>query len=180
MPHGDTNTYMYTVVQSMGCSSSETLDICPRTCPSKNSRCCTYARWFARPPDKPARSLLDIPISAACMQGLLRFRMGCHRLPRDEGSWTKPRVPRLERVCQLCTTGMLGDEKHLIFECPELQGFREQWSHLFEGPQTMQAFMWQGDLIGVAKFVTACVKKMNPSLQGRMSDQPGVAGRDVL
>ena len=125
-------------------------------------------------------SLLNIPISAACMQGLLRFRMGCHRLPRDEGSWTKPRVPRLERVCQLCTTGMLGDEKHLIFECPELQGFREQWSHLFEGPQTMQAFMWQGDLIGVAKFVTACVKKLNPSLQGQASHQPGVAGRDVI
>ena len=29
--------------------------------------------------------------------------------------------PRLERVCHLCATGTVGDEKHLIFECPELQ-----------------------------------------------------------
>jgi len=31
-----------------------------------------------------------------------------------------------------------------------LQGFREQWSHLVEGPQTVQAFMWQENLIDVA------------------------------
>ena len=54
------------------------------------------------------------------------------------------------------------DERHLVFECLELLCFRERWSHLFEGPQTMQAFMWQEDLIGVAKFVTACLRKMNP------------------
>ena len=109
-------------------------------CPSKNSKCCTYARWFARPPDKHARSLSEVAISAACMKGLLRFRMGCHHLPRDEGSWTRA-----------CIRGILGDERHLDFECPELQGFKEQWSHLLQGPQTMQAFMWQEDLIGVAK-----------------------------
>ena len=85
------------------------LDICPRTCPSKMSRCCTYARWFARPPGLHARSLLDIPVSAACMKGLLCFRMGCHRLPRDEWSWARPQVPRLERLCRLCATCVLGD-----------------------------------------------------------------------
>ena len=93
------------------------LDVCPRTCPSQKARCCTYARWFVRPPDKHARALLDIPVSAPCMQGLLRFRMGCHRVPRDEGSWARPHVPRLDRVCQLCATGALGDRKDLVFEC---------------------------------------------------------------
>ena len=68
---------------------------------------------------------------------------------------------------------------HLVFECPEVQCFREQWPHLFQGPQTMLAFMWQDDLIGVAKFVNACLHKMNPS-EGQASDQPGVAGRDVM
>ena len=155
------------------------LDICPRTCPSQKARCCTYARWFARPPDKHARLLLDIPVSATYMKGLLRFSMGCHRLPSDEGSWARPSIPRLERICRLCTTCTLGDEKHLIFECPEVQCFKEQWPHLFEGPQTMLAFMWQDDLIGVAKFVNACLHKMNPS-KGRAFDHPGVAGRDVI
>ncbi len=156
----------------------EDLDICPRTCPSKRSRCCTYARWFARPPHRHARSLLDIPVSAASMKRLLRFRMGCHRLPRDEGSWARPEVPRLDRVCQLCGAGALGDERHLVFECPDLLCFREQWSHLFEGPQTMQAFMWQEDLIGIVRFINACLHKMNS--MGQTSDQPGVAGRDVI
>ena len=75
------------------------LDVCPRTCPSQKARCCTCFRWFARPPDKHARSLLNIPVSAACMKGLLRFRMGCHRLPRNAGLWARPQIPRLERVC---------------------------------------------------------------------------------
>ena len=186
------------------------LDICPRTCPSKLSRCCTYARWFARPVGVHARSLLDVPVSAACVKGLLRFRMGCHRLPRDEGSWIRPQVPRLDRVCRLCATGTLGDEKHLISECAELQCLRTQWAHLFQGPQTMQAFMWQDDKIGVAKFVNACLQKMSRwkarreggrqtsgkfqtskcrrlfeaglrrRREGQTSDQPGVAGRDVI
>ena len=59
------------------------LDICPRTCPSFNAKLCTYATWFARPVEKHARSLLDLPVSRRCMQRFLRFRMGCHRLPRD-------------------------------------------------------------------------------------------------
>jgi len=76
---------------------------------------------------------------------------------------------------------------HLIFECLELQCLKEQWSHLFEGPQTMLAFiscMWQladdleDDLIGVAKYVNACVLQMNP--QGQASDQPAVAERNVI
>ena len=54
-----------------------------------------------------------------------------------------------------------------------------QWAHLFQGPQTMQQFMWQDDKIGVAKFVNACLQKMNPC-EGQTSDQPGVAGRDVI
>ena len=140
------------------------LAVCPRTCPSQKARCCTYLRWFARPPDKHARSLSNILASAACMKGLLRFRMACHRLPRDEGSWARPQVPRLERSCRLCATGALGNERHIIFECPELQGFRARWSHLFQGPETMQAFMWQDNLIGIAKFVNMCLNKVKTPL----------------
>ena len=54
-------------------------------------------------------------------------------------------------------TGALGDERQIISECPELQGFRAWWSHLFQGPETMQAFKWQDDLIGVAKYVNMCL-----------------------
>ena len=68
---------------------------------------------------------------------------------------------------RLCATSVLGDETHLVFGCPELQYcLREKWAHLFHGPQTMQAFMWQDDLIGVVKFVNACLQKKNPSFEG--------------
>ena len=43
---------------------------------------------------------------------------------------------------------------------------RAQWSHLFQGPKTMQAFMWPDDLIGVARFVNRCLNKVNPPLLG--------------
>ena len=66
------------------------LDICPRSCPSLNARLCTNAQWFARPLGRHARSLLDLPLSRRCMQRFLRFRMGCHRLPRDTGAWAQP------------------------------------------------------------------------------------------
>ena len=45
----------------------------------------------------------------------------------------------------------------------------------------MQAFMWQEGLIGVARFINACLHK---TFEGQTSDQPGVtatvAGRDVM
>ena len=49
----------------------------------------------------------------------------------------------------------------------------------FRAHKTMQQFMWQDDKIGVAKFVNACLQKMSPC-EGQTSDQPGVAGRDVI
>ena len=76
------------------------LDICSRTCPTEDLHLCTYKNWFARPAERHARSLLDLPLSTRCMQRLLRFRVGCHKLPRDTGCWL--RVPRLD--CVHCTS----------------------------------------------------------------------------
>ena len=87
------------------------LDICPRTAPSQGARKCTYARWF-RKPFWAGTSPLTLPLTHAAMQRLLRFRTGCHGLPKDIGSQSG--VPRHQRVCQLCGTGF-GDELHLVF-----------------------------------------------------------------
>ena len=160
----------------------EGLDVCPRTCPSVGARLCTYAAWFARPPHKHARSLLDLPLSSRCMQTLFRFRMGVHRLPKDEGSWS--RVPRHERLCLLCNLGSLCDEKHVVFECSALQGLRDEYASLFSDVCTMKQFLWQDDLVSVAKFIHASLDKMfscetGLSNDSQASDQPDVAGRDV-
>ena len=41
----------------------QNLDICPKTCPTTGACRCTYFAWFARPPGRHARSLLDLPVS---------------------------------------------------------------------------------------------------------------------
>ena len=45
----------------------------------------------------------------------------------------------------------------------------------------MQAFIWQDDLIGVAKLINTCLKKVKPPLSGGSAfDERSVAGRDVI
>ncbi len=65
-----------------------------------------------------------------------RIRMGCHGLPRDSGSWAG--IPRADVVCSLCGVGSVGDEKHLVFECPHLQSIRDTFQALFTVSITIQ------------------------------------------
>ena len=134
----------------------QNLDVCPRTCVSRGARLCTYLRWFARPAGE-RRSYLKVLVSAGRMRRFLRFRVGCHGLPRDIGS--RHGTDRLSRVCSACDTGEIGDERHLLFECPALQRFRNMHPHLFVVPhQTVQQFIWQRDLYHVIIFVTDCLE----------------------
>ena len=99
--------------------------------------------------------------SAGCMQHLLRFRMGCHKLPRDTAC--RLRVPRPNLFCTLCQQGhpgVSGGGKHIVFECPALQDLRDRYGNLFQTPQgdAMIPFMRQDDIIGVARFIDACLK----------------------
>jgi len=60
----------------------------------------------------------------------------------------------------LCTTGTIGDETQLLFECPELQEGRDKWASLFSGPDTGQKSVWQEDPISVAGLITECLDKV--------------------
>ena len=102
------------------------LDFCPRTAPSRGARKCMYERWF-RKPSWAGASPLTLPLTHAAMQRFLRFRTGCHGLPKDIGSQSG--VPRHQRVCQLCGTGF-GDEMHLVFECAAMADLRGQFPYL--------------------------------------------------
>ena len=82
---------------------------------------------------------------------------GCHGLPKDIGSQSG--VPRHQRVCQLYGTGF-GDEMHLVFECAAMTDLRGQFPDIFQPHQTMQQFMWQPNLLQVAKFLNAGMKRL--------------------
>jgi hypothetical protein len=141
--------------------------VCPRTCPSIGAKLCTYYRWFF-PSHRPYRlsshhpHVLRLPLSTRRMRQFLRFRMGCHGLPRDNAGWGPQRVPRMHRTCQKCTSGQVGDERHLVFECTALQPIRNKYADLFRvAPLTMRQFMWQPDLLRVALFVVECMDYMH-------------------
>ena len=85
---------------------------------------------------------------------------------------------RLQRVCTLCQTGNLGNEQHLVFKCPALQGVRDGDDGLFgDRSPTMVRFMWQHDTSAVAIFIEARMDAHGHP--GQASDQPQVAGCDV-
>ena len=77
------------------------LSVNPRTCPRDNMpRLCTYNAWFARPAVTHRKVIFRLPLSNKCVQSLLRFRLGCHNLPRDVG--TRTAIPRSQRFCHAC------------------------------------------------------------------------------
>jgi hypothetical protein len=76
------------------------------------------------------KSYANLPLAARCIRQVLKFRMGCHGLPRDSGSWTS--VPHQERVRRFCGVGSLGDEKHPVLECAHLQPIRDKFPGLFQ------------------------------------------------
>ena len=150
------------------------LSVNPRTCPSGNKpRLCTYNAWFARLATIHRNIIFRLALSDKCVQGFLRFRLGCHKLPWDVGSRTA--VPRSQRFCHVCNIGQPGDEYHLVFESQGLQHIRDRYPALFgDHARTMVQFMWQADLHGVAKNVTDClgVSYDTDPNRGRASDQP--------
>ena len=76
----------------------------------------------------------------ALLSGNLRVSPGLDRYHLPE-SWNFAAVARTERC----------------FACPALQGVRDKYAALFvDGASTMQQFMWQQDVIGVAHFVQDC------------------------
>ena len=52
-----------------------------------------------------------------------------------------------------------GDEMHLVFECTALQDLRVSFAALFQAT-TMKQFMWQPDLMRVAQFIDAGMRRM--------------------
>ena len=102
-----------------------------------------------------AWSFGDAASQARCMHTLLRFRMGAHSLPVVLGR--RSRVPQAQRLCQRCNLHAPHDERHLVLECPAMQCVRDWYPALFNPAKTtMQLFMWQRDIVGVAHYIMDC------------------------
>ena len=68
----------------------------------------------------------------------------------------------------------------LYFECPALQDLHDNDKNLFKAPHgdAMILFMWQDDIIGVARFIDVCLETVytsaGPPAEDKASDQPYV------
>ncbi len=127
----------------------------PRTATSDTVTCCKYHQWFAKDggpiqdplpfldrgrwQDGPDYVRRSANMSRCKLRSLASFRVAAHDLEIETQKWshqvidgTRVRVPlpREERLCQLCGTGV-GDEKHMIAECSAYAAVRQRHSHLF-------------------------------------------------
>ena len=129
----------------------------PRSAPSDRVLCCKYQHWFAKEGgpledpltlqdrgkwhDAPDYVRWSAGMSRSKLRSLACFRVSAHDLEvetrkweRREGAGTRARVPlpRAERLCRLCEGGV-GDELHVVAECPAYAAVRQRHARLFEG-----------------------------------------------
>ena len=92
----------------------------------------------------------------AKLHRILRFRMGSHALLIEEGRHSNQ--PRASRVCNLCNPGALGDERHMLLECPALTGLRLQFSSLLLSCSSiMRRLLWAKDQHEISRYIIACL-----------------------
>ena len=132
----------------------------PRGFPSKGIIMCTYFHWFKRPlRSLTCESPIYLGLPAEIVKTFVRFRFGCSNLPIDKGR--HQRISRCNRHCPACQSQMLCDEYHIIFECAALTELRIKYKCLFTlATQTMPSFMWQKNMLSVAKFVTEALNSV--------------------
>ena len=90
---------------------------------------------------------------------------------------------KTKHISTLCQQCVLEDEKHIVFECPSL---RDRYENLFQAPpgDAVILFMWQDDIIGVARFIDVCLERVYTQLalprEARHLISPELAGNDVM
>ena len=139
--------------------AAQSVPLDPRLCPHHGVKLCTYHRWFSRPTGQACPTYWDVPIGIAKLHRIFRFRMGSHLLPIEQGRHIN--LPRNRRVCRLCRTGALGDERHMLLECSALADLRQQYSTLISGCSGVMAkLVWARDQPLVSKYIIACLDRM--------------------
>jgi hypothetical protein len=125
----------------------------PRIAPSQGVTLCTYATYCRRPLNCTAPPLHELPLAPSVQFTLFHFLCGQHLLPIRMGRFTRPITPRSQRHCVACATTAIGDEQHMIFECPAVQHLRAP--DLFDTlrPRTVAALIWHDRRFAVARFL---------------------------
>ena len=80
-------------------------------------------------------SLLDLRVwalPALSKQVLLYLERPFSAIEQGRRGAVPRAVPRAMRVCPHCPGHSLGNERHLVFECPAFEHIRQQYAHIFQ------------------------------------------------
>ena len=77
-----------------------------------SSKCLYYKNFKSRITLEPFFQHLPEQLAIA----LVKFRCSNHKLPIEQGR--RQGIPRDERLCRECDMNVIGDEFHLLMECP--------------------------------------------------------------
>ena len=61
---------------------------------------------------------------------IAKRRTNSHELHSETGHWSIPKTPWDERVCHLCDTKKVGDEKHFLLDCPAYTQIISQFQNI--------------------------------------------------
>ena len=109
--------------------SSPRLEANPRACASDGKRpgvkMCRYKHWTGGAAEWASAQMwlphVHAGIAPAQHKRLMRFRLCCWPLAVNRGCSA---VARDDRVCTVCNTGAVEDERHVLLECPAYDELR--------------------------------------------------------
>ena len=58
---------------------------------------------------------------------IANIKTNSHELRSDTGWWSIPKTPSNDRICQICDSKQVEDEKHFLLDCPTLTHIRSQF-----------------------------------------------------
>jgi hypothetical protein len=97
---------------------------------SKGFKALTYQRWFSQEGEEGLR-FWEVLSNRTAIIRVARMIMGSHRLRIEEGRFMG--LPRSERVCLVCGSNSVEDERHFLFECGAYEDLRRKYDGLFGG-----------------------------------------------
>lgn len=139
-----------------------TCGVDPRLAESDDVTCCTYSEWMSEDIKSPGVLAASGEwIHPKYREALLRLRVGSHSLDVCTGRWCNPstgskgRIDRNSRVCRVCQSGMVEDEKHFVLECPAYSDIRNMFPDVvnFGGDGSLRNVMCWSSQYRLARFI---------------------------
>jgi hypothetical protein len=81
-------------------------------------------------PNLEDKKYLSVLTSVKKKINIAKIRTNSHELHSETGHWSIPKTPWDERVCHLCDTKRVEDEKHFLLECPTYTQIRSQFQKI--------------------------------------------------